>query len=254
MNKTTPFPKPHIPAWVKKTCGALFWIALWWLIARLLNKELLVPTPAQTVAALGALAADPAFWQAAGLSMLRILCGFLLSAVVGTAGGILSHRFAPFDWLFSPLMHLIRSVPVASFIILALVWIHTPYLPIFISFLMVVPLFWGNIRTGMEHTDIKELEMGKVLGLSRFRLWREIHIPALSPYFRTACVTGLGFAWKSGVAAEVICRPDLSLGDLLQGAKVHLETPTVFALTVVIAILSMALELLLNLLWKEREQ
>ncbi|MBQ7934877.1 MAG: ABC transporter permease subunit [Clostridia bacterium] len=251
MNHATK--KLHIPEWVKKTCGTLIWVLLWTLISLLIHKELLVPTPAQTIKALGVLVIDPAFWQAAALSMLRILCGFGLAAIAGTLGGILSDRCKPFHWLFDPLLHLIRSVPVASFIILALVWIHTPWLPVFIAFLMVLPLFWGNIRTGMANTDSKELEMGKVLGLSRLRLWKEIRLPALAPYFRTACVTGLGFAWKSGVAAEVICRPDHSLGDLLQGAKVHLETPTVFALTVVIALLSLGLELLLNLIWKEKK-
>ncbi len=251
MHKPTLLTKLHIPLWVKKTLGALFWVLLWTGIAHLLNKELLVPTPAQTAAALKDLVLQPAFWQAAGLTMLRILLGFGLALVAGSLGGILADRWPPFDWLFSPLLHLIRSVPVASFIILALVWIHTPYLPSFIAFLMVLPLFWGNVRTGMANTDIKELEMGQVLGLSSLRIWKEIRLPALAPYFRSACVTGLGFAWKSGVAAEVICRPDLSLGDLLQGAKVHLETPTVFALTVVIALLSMGLEMLLGWLWKE---
>ncbi len=241
-----------LPNWLKMTVSTLLWILLWWGISLIIHKELLVPTPPQTLKALGLLVAEPAFWLAAAASMLRILAGFALAALVGTAGGILSDRCKPFDWLFAPLLHLIRSVPVASFIILALVWIQTPYLPVFISFLMVAPLFWGNIRTGMANTDIKELEMGRVLGLSRKRLWKEIRIPALSPYFRTASVTGLGFAWKSGVAAEVICRPDRSLGDLLQTAKLQLETPAVFALTVVIALLSLSLELLLNKLWKEK--
>lgn len=242
-----------MPIWLKKSLGALFWLALWWLISLIINKELLVPSPAQTVAVLGTLLVQPAFWYAAALSMLRILLGFALAALLGTVGGILADRCPPFDWLFSPLLHLIRSVPVASFIILALVWIHTPWLPVFISFLMVLPLFWGNIRTGMAQTDTKELEMGKVLGLSRGKIWKRIRLPALKPYFRSACITGLGFAWKSGVAAEVICRPDLSLGDLLQSAKLQLETPTVFALTIVIAILSLLLELALNALWKEGE-
>lgn len=246
--------KFDLPTWLKKSLGALFWIALWWVISMVIHQELLVPSPAQTVAVLGTLLAEPAFWYAAALSMLRILLGFTLAALVGTVGGILADRCPPFDWLFSPLLHLIRSVPVASFIILALVWIHTPWLPVFISFLMVLPLFWGNIRTGMAQTDIKELEMGKVLGLSRGKIWKMIRLPALKPYFRSACVTGLGFAWKSGVAAEVICRPDLSLGDLLQSAKLQLETPTVFALTIVIAILSLLLELALNALWKEGEE
>lgn len=234
------------------TASTLLWILLWWVISLLIHKELLVPTPSQTLKALLLLAADPAFWLAAASSMLRILAGFGIAAAVGTVGGILSDRCKLFDWLFAPLLHLIRSVPVASFIILALVWIQTPYLPVFISFLMVVPLFWGNVRTGMANTDVKELEMGRVLGLSRKQIWKEIRLPALAPYFRTACVTGLGFAWKSGVAAEVICRPDHSLGDLLQTAKLQLETPAVFALTVVIALLSLGLELLLNKIWKEK--
>ncbi len=246
--------KFDLPTWLKKSLGALFWLALWWIISLIINKELLVPSPAQAVSVLGTLLAQPAFWGAAALSMLRILLGFALAALLGTVGGILADRCPPFDWLFSPLLHLIRSVPVASFIILALVWIHTPWLPVFISFLMVLPLFWGNIRTGMAHTDMKELEMGKVLGLSRGKIWKRIRLPALKPYFRSACITGLGFAWKSGVAAEVICRPDLSLGDLLQSAKLQLETPTVFALTIVIAILSLLLELALNALWKEGEE
>lgn len=243
----------NIPNWLKKTVGTLIWIAVWTVISLIVNQELLVPTPAETLTALWALVVTPDFWAAAALSMLRILCGFGLAAILGTLGGILSDRCPPFDWLFSPLLHLIRSVPVASFIILALVWIQTPWLPVFISFLMVLPLFWGNVRTGMANTDIKELEMGKVLGLSRKRIWQEIRLPALAPYFRTACVTGLGFAWKSGVAAEVICRPDASLGDLLQSAKLQLETPYVFALTVVIALLSLGLELLLNAAWKEKK-
>ena len=243
--------KIKIPLWLKKTLGALVWVALWGVLSLIVNQELLVPTPARAMEVLWALVCTPEFWLAAALSMLRILCGFALAAVVGTLGGILSDRCKPFDWLFSPLLHLIRSVPVASFIILALVWIKTPRLPVFIAFLMVLPLFWSNVRTGMEHTDQGLLEMGKVLGLSRRKIWKTIRLPALKPYFRSACVTGLGFAWKSGVAAEVICRPDASLGDLLQSAKLQLETPTVFALTIVIAILSLGLEWVLNLLWKE---
>ena len=244
--------KIQLPLWLKKTLGALLWVALWWVVSLIVNKELLVPTPTQTAQVLWALVRTADFWRAAALSMLRILCGFTLAALLGTLGGILSDRCKPFDWLFSPLLHLIRSVPVASFIILALVWIKSPRLPVFIAFLMVLPLFWSNVRAGMEHTDTGLLEMGKVLGLSRGKIWRTIRLPALTPYFRSACITGLGFAWKSGVAAEVICRPDSSLGDLLQSAKLQLETPTVFALTIVIAILSLGLELLLNLLWKEK--
>ncbi len=241
-----------IPIWIQAILSALLWIGLWWILSLIVDQEVLIPSPRQAMLALWQMIGLPEFWLAAALSMVRILIGFLLAVAVGALGGILSHRLGFFRWLFSTPLHLVRSVPVASFIILAYVWVATDRLPIFISFLMVLPLVWGNVQAGMANTDIKELEMGKVLGLSRGQIWKKIRLPALAPYLRTACVTGLGFAWKSGIAAEVICRPESSLGNLLQIAKLQIESSAVFALTIVIAILSLGLELLLNFLWKEK--
>ena len=236
---------------LKTAAAVLFWTAVWAGISVIVKKELLIPTPWKTLAVLAGLAQTAAFWKAVGLSLVRILAGFALGMLLGTAGGILTERFSLFRVLVQPLMHLIRSVPVASFIILALVWIRTDALPIFIAFLMVLPLFWDGIANGMTLTNRQELEMGRVLGLSRERIWSEIRIPALAPHFRAACVTGIGFAWKSGVAAEVICRPVNSLGNLLQTAKITLETPEVFALTLTVVCLSLMVERLFRFFWKE---
>ena len=110
---------------------------------------------------------------------------------------------------------------------------------------MVVPVIWGNVEKGIRETDRRLLEMATVFRMGRWRTLLHVHIPAVMPYFLTACTTGLGFAWKSGIAAEVICRPDDSLGRLLQTAKMHLETAEVFAYTAVAVVLSMLLERLL---------
>ena len=79
-----------------------------------------------------------------------------------------------------------------------------------------------------------------------------IKLPVLLPALRNSCITGLGFAWKSGVAAEVICNPTGSIGALLSNAKSNIEFPKVFAIVLTIVILSLILENIIKLIWREK--
>lgn len=142
--------------------------------------------------------------------------------IVGCAVAVLTVRFPLPRALLSPLLRVIRAAPVASFIILALVWIRTDRLPAFIAFLMVVPVVWANVERGIRETDERLLEMAAVFRMSWWKTLLRVRIPSVMPYFLTACTTGLGFAWKSGIAAEVICRPAASIGRQLQDAKTYL--------------------------------
>lgn len=223
----------------------LFWLAVWQLVAVVVAQELLVPAPLAVLQALLIQIRTGDFWSAAAHSLLRVTVGFLAAVATGVLLAVLTTRFRLAARLLTPLLHIVRAAPVASFIILAFVWIKTDSLPGFIAFLMVVPVIWGNVEKGIRETDRRLLEMAAVFRMGRWRTLLHVRIPAVMPYFLTACTTGLGFAWKSGIAAEVICRPDDSLGRLLQTAKMHLETAEVFAYTAVAVVLSMLLERLL---------
>jgi NitT/TauT family transport system permease protein len=111
---------------------------------------------------------------------------------------------------------------------------------------MVVPVVWDAMSEGLRHPDLQLLEMAAVFRLGWWQTLRRVRIPSLLPYFTTACTTAMGLAWKSGVAAEVISRPALSIGGELQDAKVYLDTPVVFAWTITAVGLSLALERLLR--------
>lgn len=223
----------------------LFWLAVWWLAAIRVGQEILLPTPPVVWNTLLRLMRTAAFWQAVGASLLRIGAGFIGALAAGTLLAVLTTRFRLAHALFSPLLHVVRAAPVASFIILTLVWIATNTVPVFISFLMVLPMVWVNVAEGLRRIDPQLREAAAVYGLGRWRTLRTLTVPSVAPFFLTACMNGLGFAWKSGVAAEVICRPALSIGRELQGAKLHLETAEVFAWTAVVVLLSMVLEWLL---------
>jgi NitT/TauT family transport system permease protein len=153
-------------------------------------------------------------------------------------------------------MRIIKATPVASFIILALIWINSRNLSVLISFLMVVPVVYMNVLQGLHETDRKLLEMAKIFHITRRKMITSVYIPSVMPYLITSVTVGLGFCWKSGIAAEVIGRPSGSIGERLYEAKLYIMTKELFAWTFVIIIISVLFEkivmLLLQLLKKDR--
>ena len=221
---------------------AAFWLAVWEAASLAVDLEFLLPSPQRVAQRLAALAGEAEFWAAAGGSMARVLAGFLLALAAGLLCAALAFRFSPFAALLQPLLNMIKSTPVASFILLALVWIPSPGVPVFTSFLMVFPLVFGNVLSGMQNTDPQLLEMGRMFGFSSAAMLRHIILPAAAPYLIAACTAGLGLAWKAGVAAEVLANTRLSLGGQIYSSKIYMETPNLFAWTAVVIVLSVALE------------
>lgn len=230
-----------------KTIAIVFlWVIIWQLAAYMINLDLLLPSPITTLKALITLFYDTKFYTSVAISLLRIATGYLLGVFCGISGAVLSHRFRFIRSFSTPVLRIISAVPVASFIILALVWFHSTTLPIFICFLMVLPMIWNVVLSGLDNIDVKYLELAKVYKLDSFKVLFKLKLRFILPTLISTSLTALGFAWKSGIAAEVICRPSHSLGNMLQEAKIYISTPEVFALTAVVAILSLLLELLIR--------
>lgn len=228
-----------------KSGGAIvFWLAVWQLAAMAANRTLLLPlpTPLDTVRALIAMAGTAAFWRSVGLSALRIGAGFALAALAGTLFAAASHRWRVFRWLAAPLLKLIRALPVAVFTIVVFLWVERAYIPSVIVFLTVLPIVWSSAAAGLSAADSKLYELSRVFGMRRRDVLRHIALPQVRPYAAAALGTGLGFAWKSGIAAEVICRTQGSLGDLLWSGKASIDYDAVFALTAVIVACSVLLQ------------
>ncbi len=237
-----------------KAGSILIWILLWHICATAANVKLLfkIPLPLDTVKEFFNCLTVADFWKAVGSSLIHILSGFLAAVLLGFVCGLLSGNSEIFKTITNPISHLIRSVPVAAFIILAWLWIPSSIIPSFISFLMVFPIIWSQVETGLLSVDNNLIEMATVFGMSKIDIVKSIKIPTVLPYFRQAAITGLGFAWKSGVAAEVICNPTGSIGALLSNAKSNLEYTRVFAIVLTIVILSLILENIIKFFWRKK--
>lgn len=218
------------------------WLLLWQLASMAVGLPLLLPSPLAVLLRLGQLCTGADFWLTVASSLLRILLGFLLGVLFGTALAGLCWRFRLVDALARPLLGVLKSTPVASFIILALVWVKTTWLATVISFIMVLPLIYANVREGIDSADRQLLEMAQVFRLSRRKTFRYCYLPAILPFFLSAISSALGFAWKSGIAAEVLGRPARAIGSQIYDSKIYLETPDLFAWTLVVILLSVLLE------------
>ena len=225
---------------LRNAAAALFWVVVWQLAAMAANRSLLlpIPTPVDTARALWRMALQGGFWLTVGASLLRICAGFLLALLLGGLCALAAARWPLFRQLTAPLVQLIRAIPVAVFTIVVFLWVSRPYIPSTIVFLTVLPIVWSNVETGLRHADRQLSEMARVFGMGRWDVLRCVTLPGIRPYVTAAVTTGVGFAWKSGIAAEVICRTQGSLGDLLWSGKASVSYDEVFALTVVIVVCS----------------
>ena len=234
--------------------AVIFWLAVWQCAAMAVGQEVFLVSPLQALRTLLGLLPRSDFWQRVGFSSGRILLGFGLGVAVSAVLAVASESCPAAETLLAPVMQLVKATPVASFIILALVWVRGSSLSVLISFLMALPVLYGAVRTGIESTDPQLLEMARVFRLPLGRRLRAVWLPAVLPAFRQGCSVALGICWKSGVAAEVIGLPSGSIGDALYRAKITLSTGELFAWTFVIILLSAGFEKLFLALLSRAEK
>lgn len=228
----------------------LFWLLLWAAAAALIRKELLLASPLQVFGRLARMAGDADFWGTVLRSVLRTGEAYLLGVLAGALLAAVCTLSVWADRLIRPALTVIRATPVASFIILALVWLSSSGVPVLAGMLMVIPVVFSGTREGLESADPQLKEMAACFRFGPARTWRRVLLPSAFPAFIAACEASVGLCFKATVAAEVIGVPKHAIGSMLYNAKVYLETDSLLAWTLVVILLSMIFEKLLKRLLK----
>ena len=232
--------------WGVRLFAVCFWLLVWQLAAWAIDARIILVGPLEVLARLASLATTGEFWASVGLSLGRIALGLVLGIAAGVVLAVAASRVRILRELLAPLVGALKAVPVASFVILVLLWVSSSSLSIVIAWIMAFPIVYANVLEGIEQTDPQLLEMADVFDVRPLDRLRLIYLSQVLPYFRVAVSLALGLSWKAGIAAEVIGLPDLTIGEHLYDAKVYLDTPDLFAWTVAIVVVSVALEALVG--------
>jgi NitT/TauT family transport system permease protein len=223
------------------------WLLVWQGVALAVGRDVLLVGPVEVVVRLGELLPTPDFWSTVAHSSLRVGGGFVIGVVAGAVLAVGAAALPLVDALTAPLLGAVRSTPVVSFIILVLLWADSGRLALVISALMVLPVVQLNVLAGIRARDAALLEVARVFRVPVLRRVRAVDLPAVLPFLVAACRLGVGLAWRSGVAAEVIGLPAGSIGERLYEAKLFLSTGDLLAWTLVVVLLGMACERLVVL-------
>lgn len=222
----------------------LFWSALWQILALTIDNSFLLPDIPETFSSLFSLMKNGKFYLTITFSLARVTIGLFLGIIVGIGTAILCHRSKIAAFIITPIISVIKSTPVASFIVLLWVIMSGDLLSIFIAFLMVVPIIVQNLLDGFEAIDSNLSEVADVFRFSRAKRFRLLAFPTLKKFLAPAVVTAVGLAWKAEIAAEIIAYTKKSIGQGINDAKYSMDTATVFAWTVVIIFFSLCLEII----------
>ena len=235
-----------VRAWGRRLGVAAFWLAAWQLASMAVGSRIVLVGPAEVACRLAELVLEADFWVSVGLSLGRVAAGFGLAVAAGVALAAWASRSRVVEGLLAPLVGAVKAAPVASFVVLLLMWVSSRRLSVAVSFLMAFPILYTNVLAGVRQTDPALLEMADVFGVSGWARVRTVYAAQVVPYLRAGLSLAMGLSWKSGIAAEVIGLPAPSIGIHLYDAKVYLDVPGLLAWTVIVVALSVGLEALLG--------
>ena len=225
---------------LQKAGAVLLALALWQAVSMIVGMDMLLASPVKVLARLSTIWRESDFLSTVLFSQYRIFGGFLLAFLAGIASALLAGRFRAVEILLWPYVVTIKSVPIASFIILCLIWFTYTQMTVFIAFLIAFPVIYTNVLQGIRSTDPALSEMGKLYGVRGFRKLFYIQLPGIMPFLTSACGVAIGMAWKAGVAAEVIGVINGSIGRKLYDAKIYFQNADLLSWTVIIILLSVA--------------
>lgn len=224
------------------------WFGIWEALALAIHSKLIMAGPVETVRALLQMAGTRAFYTSILFSACRVLAGFLTALLLAVVLAALSYRYTLIREFLHPFFLLARSIPVASFVILALLWMGSKNLAVLIVVLVALPILYSQLLAGLQNVEQKYKELAEVF---RFRFWTRVctvYVPAVREQFLASCRLAVGMSFKAGIAAEVIAGTRGSIGEQLYLAKLYFSTGELFAWTAVIVALSWGCEKLTMLL------
>ncbi|MGN0316322.1 MAG: ABC transporter permease [Lachnospira sp.] len=227
---------------VKRIIAIIIALSVWQLAAMIINERILIASPVEVALRLTVIWREKGFIDSVLFTFEHITMGFLIGLVIGTVLAVLAYMVPGFEDLLWPWMATVKAVPVASFVVICLIWLTAANLSVFISFLVVLPIVYNNILTGLKQQNVQLNEMADVFHMPVFKRIRYVVIPQLSPYIISACRTAVGLSWKAGVAAEIIGTPNGSMGRMLYLSKIYLDTAGCLSWTVIIVVLSIISE------------
>lgn len=221
------------------TCLSILLIpVVWQLLSWQMAQPQLIPSFPDLIRALLRLVYTPGFLVSIGTTCLRACVGLLLSLAAASITAFLLNRSEGIRLLFMPWLSLLRSVPVISFILLALIFLNQEMIPLLIAFLTMYPLLTENLLKGLMNRRDSWKMLARQFHLNAWNRLFQINYPQLKPYLFSGLASAVGFGWRAIIMGEVLSQCVDGIGKRMKEAQVFIDVPELIAWTLVAIVLS----------------
>lgn len=236
---------------VLKGGGVIILLLIWFLGSKGINNSVILPNPVETLKATIQIIKAEEFLKIILSSMTRLFLSFLISMGLGVIVGSISGNVKMIEYILSPFLQVMRSLPTMSVIILALIWLEGEGAPLLIGFLVTFPMIYDSIVNCWGEMDKKLIEMAKIYNVGIGNCIKDIYIPFLGFRMISMLPSVIGLNFKVIIASEVIGQPNFALGSSLQMEKMYLNTSGVLAWTLIVIFIGVFIEKLLKIIDKK---
>jgi len=226
--------------------SVLLLLVIWKIISILYNSDLILPSPESTIISTLKLMGSENFLLIVGVTILRGLIGFVFSFILGIGLGIIAGINNSFNAFLKPILVTIRSTPVISLILLALIWFKIDMVPVFIAFLTMFPFICTNIIDGVRNVDHELIEMAQFYNVGKRNIIKEVYLPAITPFIFSGASSAMGIGWRAIIIGEVLSQPQFGIGTLMHTAQTYLLVNEVIAWTIIAVIISYIFEIIIR--------
>lgn len=220
----------------------------WQLIAIEISFPAILPPIDYLLRELGLILIKPDFIQNVGITILRGIIGFCFAFILSLSLSITAGFNHFFKSFMQPILVVLRSIPVISFVLLAILWFSPTQLPIFIALLTMFPILYQNILTGLEQTDKRLVEMASIFGKTPLNIFVRIYLPATKNGIFDGISTAMGFGWRAIIIGEVLAQPLYGIGTAMKNAQAYINVSELIAWTVIAILVSSLFELSIKII------
>ena len=227
---------------MKKTLPVLlsvaFLLLIWQIIATNIAFPDLFPSLPDLLSGTFNLFFTEGFYSAIFATIIRGIIGFLIAFILAFIFSTIAAFSAFWKSFFHPILIVMRSVPVVSLVLIALLWFSPPNLPVFIALITMFPILYQNILNGLENTDLSLIEMAQVFGKNKLQSFIEIYIPSAKTLIFSGISTAMGFGWRAIIIGEVLAQPLHGIGSSMKKAQTFIDISELIAWTVIAILIS----------------
>lgn len=212
--------------------------SIWQLGAHLTGNTHILPSPLKSFITLSELAINQNFWMHIGITLFRGIIGGILSLIFGFILGMISSSTPMIKSFLFPWIVLLRSIPVISVILLAIIWLAPGYVPFFIMLITVTPIVTEEVTEGVIDINQRYREMIFIYKVTWKKQLKDVLLPGLLPRLASGFSLGMGYGWRAVVVGEVLSRPQWGIGDRMAHSQNYFNADELIAWTVILIVIS----------------